>query len=96
MRKFAIVGGGLLLSLVLGATVFSEPIAWAAQSVSETITGTLDGQGNVDRVTEAPSTLSIAAVRDKFRPARSTLVATSSTVSLIRFTTPPSAAIAGP
>jgi hypothetical protein len=47
MRKYAIVTGGLLLSLVLGATVFSAPIAWAAQSVSATITGPLDGQGNV-------------------------------------------------
>ena len=47
MRKYAIVTGGLLLSLVLGATVFSAPIARAAQSVSATITGPLDGQGNV-------------------------------------------------
>ena len=47
MRKYAIVAGGLLLSLVLGATVFSQPVAWAAQSVSATIIGPLDGQGNV-------------------------------------------------
>jgi hypothetical protein len=47
MRKYAIVAGGVLLSLVLGATVFREPVAWAAQNVSATITGPLDGQGNV-------------------------------------------------
>jgi stage V sporulation protein SpoVS len=47
MRKYAIVAVGLLLSLVLGATVFREPIAWAAQSVSATIAGPLDSHGNV-------------------------------------------------
>ncbi len=33
MRKYAIVAAGLLVSLVLGATVFSEPIASAAQAI---------------------------------------------------------------
>ena len=47
MRKYAFVAAGLLLSLVLGATVFREPIAWAAQSVDATIIGPLDSNGNV-------------------------------------------------
>jgi hypothetical protein len=37
----------LLLSTVLGATVFREPIAWAAQTVDATIIGPLDNNGNV-------------------------------------------------
>jgi hypothetical protein len=37
----------LVLGTLLGATVLSGPIATAAQSVSATITGPLDGQGNV-------------------------------------------------
>jgi hypothetical protein len=32
---------------ILGATVFREPIAYAAQTVDATIIGPLDGQGNV-------------------------------------------------
>jgi hypothetical protein len=46
MRKYAIVAAGLLVSVVLGATVFREPIAWAAQSIDATIVGPLDN-GNV-------------------------------------------------
>lgn len=37
----------VLLSVVLGATVFRESVAWAAQSVEATIIGPLDGNGNV-------------------------------------------------
>lgn len=47
MRKYAIAAVGLLLSVVLGATVFREPIAWAAQAISATIVGPLDSNGNV-------------------------------------------------
>lgn len=47
MRKYAIVAAGLLLSLVLGATVFREPIAWAAQVVDARIVGPVDNNGNV-------------------------------------------------
>jgi hypothetical protein len=32
MRKYALVAGGVLVSVVLGATVFSTPLAWAAQA----------------------------------------------------------------
>ena len=47
MRKYALVIGGLLLSVVLGATVFSTPLAWAAQAVNATIVGPLDANGSV-------------------------------------------------
>lgn len=46
MRKWATIGL-LVLGATLGATVFSGSIATAAQSVSATITGPLDGGGNV-------------------------------------------------
>ena len=46
MRKYAIVAAGLTLSVVLGATVFREPIARAAQSLDVNIIGPLDN-GNV-------------------------------------------------
>jgi len=47
MRKLTLVAAGLLVSLVLGATVFREPVAWAAQSLDARIVGPLDGGGNV-------------------------------------------------
>lgn len=47
MSKYVVVAAGLLLAMVLGATVLSEPIAQAAQTVSATIVGPLDGSGNV-------------------------------------------------
>lgn len=47
MRRYVIVAAGLLLSLVLGATVFREQAAWAAQAVDARIVGPLDAQGNV-------------------------------------------------
>ena len=47
MRKYVFVTAGLLLSVVLGATVFSTPLAWAAQAVNATIVGPLDANGNV-------------------------------------------------
>jgi hypothetical protein len=37
----------VVLSVVLGATVFREPVAWAAQTVDANIIGPLDGNGNV-------------------------------------------------
>jgi hypothetical protein len=37
----------VLLSVVLGATVFREQVAWAAQAVDATIIGPLDSNGNV-------------------------------------------------
>ncbi len=47
MRKSAFVVLGLLLGLVLGATIFREPVVWAAQSLGATILGPLDAGGNV-------------------------------------------------
>src|SRR5712691_4879578 len=47
MRKSAFVALGLLLGLVLGATIFREPVVWAAQSLGVTILGPLDAGGNV-------------------------------------------------
>jgi hypothetical protein len=55
----------VLVSVVLGATVFREPVAWAAQTVDSTIIGPLDGQGNV-RVHEQGT----AQVVDTDSPAR--------------------------
>lgn len=37
----------VVASLVLGASVFREQIAWAAQTVEATIVGPVDGNGNV-------------------------------------------------
>jgi hypothetical protein len=59
----------VLLSVVLGATVFREPVAWAAQAVDATIIGPLDGNGNV-RVHEQGT----ANVRVTDNPARSPFV----------------------
>jgi hypothetical protein len=47
MRKSAFVALGLLLGLVLGGTIFREPVVWAAQSLGATILGPLDAGGNV-------------------------------------------------
>ena len=47
MSKYVFVAAGLLVAMGLGATVFSDPIAQAAQTVSATIIGPLDGNGNV-------------------------------------------------
>jgi hypothetical protein len=47
MRKYLLVGGMVLLGLLLGATVFREPVAWAAQAVDARITAPLDVSGNV-------------------------------------------------
>lgn len=48
MRRALIPAFLLVLgSLLLGATVFREPVAHAAQAVSATIVGPLDAQGNV-------------------------------------------------
>jgi hypothetical protein len=47
MKKWLFVFGLVLGSLVLGATVLREPIAYAAQSVSAQIIGPLDANGNV-------------------------------------------------
>jgi hypothetical protein len=55
----------VLVSVFLGATVFREPIAWAAQAIDSTIIGPLDGQGNV-RVHEQGT----AQVVDTESPAR--------------------------
>ena len=46
MKKWSFVALLLVGATVLGATVFREPVAWAAQSVDATIAGPLDG-GNV-------------------------------------------------
>jgi hypothetical protein len=47
--KRALIPACLLVfgSLVLGATLFKEPVAWAAQAVDAKIIGPLDGNGNV-------------------------------------------------
>jgi hypothetical protein len=47
MKKWPMIGLLVLAATFLGATVLSGPIATAAQTVSATITGPLDGQGNV-------------------------------------------------
>jgi hypothetical protein len=48
MRKALIPAFLLVLtSLVLGATLLREPVAWAAQTVTATIVGPLDTNGNV-------------------------------------------------
>ena len=47
MKKWLFVVGLVGGSLLLGATVLREPIAYAAQSVSATIIGPLDTNGNV-------------------------------------------------
>jgi hypothetical protein len=47
MKKWPMVALLVLSATFLSATVLSGPIASAAQSVSATITGPLDGQGNV-------------------------------------------------
>jgi hypothetical protein len=47
MKKWSFLALLLLGSAILGGTVLREPIASAAQSVSATIIGPLDGQGNV-------------------------------------------------
>jgi hypothetical protein len=47
MRKWPAIGFLVLGATFLGATVFSGSIATAAQSVSATIIGPLDGGGNV-------------------------------------------------
>ena len=47
MRKLWLVGAIVLLSVVLGATVLREPVAWAASNLNVTIIGPLDGDGNV-------------------------------------------------
>jgi hypothetical protein len=46
MKKLAFAALLVTAATVLGATVFSQPIAWAAQAVDATITGPLDN-GNV-------------------------------------------------
>lgn len=47
MRRFAFVAAGLVVSVVLGATVFRQPIVWAAQAVDAMIVAPLDGSGNL-------------------------------------------------
>ncbi len=47
MKKWLFVVGLVGGSLLLGGTVLREPIAYAAQSVSATIIGPLDANGNV-------------------------------------------------
>jgi len=46
VKKWLVVPLLILAAIVLGATVFREPVAWAAQSVDATILGPLDN-GNV-------------------------------------------------
>jgi hypothetical protein len=47
MKKWSFVALLLIGATLLGATVLREPLASAAQTVSATIVGPLDGQGNV-------------------------------------------------
>jgi hypothetical protein len=46
VHKLLFIGSLLVLSAVLGATVFREPVAWAAQAVDAHITN-LDANGNI-------------------------------------------------
>ncbi len=47
MRRWAVAAAMVFAACVLGATVFSQPVAWAAQAVGATIVGPLDESGNV-------------------------------------------------
>lgn len=47
MKKWLFAVGLVAGSLLLGSTVLREPIAYAAQSISATIAGPLDANGNV-------------------------------------------------
>ena len=47
MKKWLFAVGLVVGSLLLGSTVLREPIAYAAQSISATIAGPLDENGNV-------------------------------------------------
>jgi hypothetical protein len=47
MRKIWFAVGVIGLSVILGATVLREPVAWAAQTVDANVIGPLDGNGNV-------------------------------------------------
>jgi hypothetical protein len=62
MRRLLFAVVVVALAGVLGATVFSEPVAWAAQTVGATIVGPLDSDGNV-MVSESGSTELIATGR---------------------------------
>jgi hypothetical protein len=68
MKQWPMIGLLVIGSALLGATVLSEPIASAAQNIGATITGPLDGQGNVRvheqgtaNVNVTNSSLSVAA-----------------------------------
>ena len=50
MKRWPLAAALVAAALVLGATVFAEPTAWAAQIVSATITGPLDEQGKSERL----------------------------------------------
>jgi hypothetical protein len=58
MKKWAVVALLMTGAAILGATVLSEPIATAAQSVTATIAGPLDGQGNVKVHEQGTATVS--------------------------------------
>jgi hypothetical protein len=60
MRKYVIVVAGLLLGIVLGATVFRAPVVWAAQAISATIVGPLDANGNVKVHEQGTATVSVS------------------------------------
>ncbi len=62
LRRIQLAAAVVVLAAVLGATVFSEQVAWAAQGVSATIIGPLDQAGNV-KVAESGSTELVAAGR---------------------------------
>ena len=60
MKKWSFVALLLVGATMLGATVFREPIASAAQGVSATIVGPLDADGNVKVHEQGTASVSVA------------------------------------
>lgn len=62
MTRWPLAAAMVAAALVLGATVFAQPVAWAAQAVGATIVGPLDEQGNV-KVSQDPVLTKLVATQ---------------------------------
>ena len=62
MKRWPLAAALVAAALVLGATVFAQPVAWAAQAVGATIVGPLDEQGNV-KVSQPPVLTKLVATQ---------------------------------
>jgi len=62
MKRLPLAAALVAAALVLGATVFAQPVAWAAQAVGATIVGPLDDQGNV-KVSQPPVLTKLVATQ---------------------------------